>query len=202
MASPVHTTRSTALRLTVSTGKLAASSNPHATSAPHFRNVEPPFSPVFLSSSFVFSPRFNFWTPLASLEYQWFHVYFVACPNHCGRYSLPCDPVEANVLSSAYLSPIARMSTGVDSQQPSKLDLNLAARQRSIPRSLASASPRLVESGRLSQTQTEKMVSQSQKSRWLKTGAIIAFIFMVLLWLSPSQPSMSSFTQGMRRCMD
>jgi len=45
------------------------------------------------------------------------------------------------------------------------------------------------------------MVSQSQKSRWLKTGAIVGFIFMVLLWLSPSKPSVSSstFAKGMRR---
>ncbi|CAI7647780.1 unnamed protein product [Penicillium pancosmium] len=33
------------------------------------------------------------------------------------------------------------------------------------------------------------MVSQSQRSRWLKTGAIVGFIFMLLLWLSPSKSS-------------
>ncbi|KAJ6120604.1 guanosine-diphosphatase [Penicillium sp. IBT 18751x] len=86
------------------------------------------------------------------------------------------------------------MSTGVDNHQPSKLNLNVVARQRSVSRSVASASPNSVESGRIPDTQTEKMVSQSQRSRWLKTGAIVGFIFMVLLWLSPSKPAVTSST--------
>lgn len=87
------------------------------------------------------------------------------------------------------------MSTGVDNQQPSKLDLNTVARQRSVSHSFVSASPNSVESGRVPGKQFDKMVSQSQRSRWLKTGAIVGFIFMVLLWLSPSKPVVSSFTK-------
>ncbi|KAJ5204448.1 guanosine-diphosphatase [Penicillium cinerascens] len=84
------------------------------------------------------------------------------------------------------------MSTGVDNQQPSKIDLHTVARQRSVSHSFVSASPNSVESGRVPGKQFDKMVSQSQRSRWLKTGAIVGFIFMVLLWLSPSKPVVSS----------
>lgn len=93
------------------------------------------------------------------------------------------------------------MSTGVDSQQQPKkfIDLDSVARHRSVSRSNGSAAPPFVESGQVFDKQLDKMVSQSQKSRWLKTGAIVGFIFMVLLWLSPSKPAVSGFTQGMRR---
>lgn len=92
------------------------------------------------------------------------------------------------------------MSTGVDSQQQPKkfIDLDTVARHRSVSRSNGSAVPPPLESDRVFDKQPDKMVSQSQKSRWLKTGAIVGFIFMVLLWLSPSKPAVSGFTQGMR----
>lgn len=95
----------------------------------------------------------------------------------------------------------ARMSTGVDGQQqPQKfIDSDSGARHRSVSRSNGFVVQLPVESDRVFDKQPDKMVSQSQKSRWLKTGAIVGFIFLVLLWLSPSKPVVSSFTQGMRR---
>jgi guanosine-diphosphatase len=92
------------------------------------------------------------------------------------------------------------MSTGVDNQQqPQKfIDLDSVARHRSVSRSNGSAVPTPVHD-QVSDKQPDKMVSQSQKSRWLKTGAIVGLIFMVLLWLSPSKSAVSGFTQGTRR---
>lgn len=92
------------------------------------------------------------------------------------------------------------MSTGVDNkQQPQKfIDLDSVARHRSVSRNNGSAVPLPVH-GQVSDKQLDKMVSQSQKSRWLKTGAIVGLIFMVLLWLSPSNTAVSSFTKGMHR---
>lgn len=89
------------------------------------------------------------------------------------------------------------MSTGVDSQQPFNIPVqNLGARQRSISQSHGSLLPQSVE---LPDQKSANMVSQSQKSRWLKTGAIVGFIFMVLLWLSPSKPSSyTGYSGGMR----
>ncbi|OJJ35276.1 hypothetical protein ASPWEDRAFT_51392 [Aspergillus wentii DTO 134E9] len=39
-------------------------------------------------------------------------------------------------------------------------------------------------------------MAQTQKSRYLKTGAIIGFLLMLMFWLSPSKPSVSSFGNG------
>ncbi|KAJ5682341.1 guanosine-diphosphatase [Penicillium macrosclerotiorum] len=88
------------------------------------------------------------------------------------------------------------MSTGVDGQQPPpKLnDVNSVARHRSFSRSNDSTA-RQTEHNQVVDKQYPNMVSQSQKSRWLKTGAIVGFIFMVLLWLSPSKTTVSSFTK-------
>lgn len=89
------------------------------------------------------------------------------------------------------------MSTGVDNQQTTKqsLDQSAATRQRSFSRSNGSSFLPSVESSRVFDKQSSKM-GQSQRSRYLKTGAILAFVIMVLLWLSPSSSSVSSFTQG------
>lgn len=91
------------------------------------------------------------------------------------------------------------MSTGVDSHLPSNIPiLNSAARQRSVSHSHGSLLPQSVDSVPFPDKQSANMVSQSQRSRWLKTGAIIAFIFMVLLWLSPSQSATyTGYSQGM-----
>ncbi|PYH99309.1 nucleoside diphosphatase Gda1 [Aspergillus ellipticus CBS 707.79] len=37
------------------------------------------------------------------------------------------------------------------------------------------------------------MMSQNQRSRYLKTGAIVGCVLLMLLWLSPSKPSVSNF---------
>ncbi|KAJ5883653.1 guanosine-diphosphatase [Penicillium subrubescens] len=89
------------------------------------------------------------------------------------------------------------MSTGVDNQQqPQKfIDLDSVARHRSVSRSNGSTVPPSIHD-QVSDKQSDKMVSQSQKSRWLKTGAIVGLIFMVLLWLSPSKSAVSGFTQA------
>jgi guanosine-diphosphatase len=79
------------------------------------------------------------------------------------------------------------MSTGVDSQQPFNIPIeSLGARQRSVSQSHGSLLPHSIH---LPDQKSANMVSQSQRSRWLKTGAIVGFIFMVLLWLSPSKSS-------------
>lgn len=90
------------------------------------------------------------------------------------------------------------MSTGVDKQQPFNLPiLNSGTRQRSVSQSHGSLLSSAIVSAEIPDRQSAKMVSQSQRSRWLKTSAIIAFIFMVLLWLSPSKPSSyAGYSQG------
>ena len=92
------------------------------------------------------------------------------------------------------------MSTGVDNQQPSNFPiLNSGTRQRSVSQSHGSLLSSAIASTQTPDKQSTKMVSQSQRSRWLKTSAIIAFIFMVLLWLSPSKPSSyAGYSQGTR----
>ncbi|CAG8907489.1 unnamed protein product [Penicillium egyptiacum] len=87
------------------------------------------------------------------------------------------------------------MSTGVDNQNHnSKSDyIESATRHRSISRSDVSAIPHSIASSQSSDKRPVNM-AQTQRSRYLKTGAIIAFIFMVLVWLSPSQPSASHLT--------
>ncbi|KAJ5846046.1 hypothetical protein N7534_009715 [Penicillium rubens] len=87
------------------------------------------------------------------------------------------------------------MSTGVDNRNHnSKSDyIDSAARHRSISRSDGSAIPQSTTSSQSFDKETVNM-AQTQRSRYLKTGAIIAFIFMVLVWLSPSQPSASHLT--------
>ncbi|KAJ5633810.1 hypothetical protein N7528_001652 [Penicillium herquei] len=87
------------------------------------------------------------------------------------------------------------MSTGVDNQSHNPpLDQSTSARQRSISRSNGSAFAPLVESGRVFDKQTTNM-AQAQRTRYLKTGAIVAFVFLVVLWLSPSRSAVSSYTQ-------
>lgn len=89
------------------------------------------------------------------------------------------------------------MSTGVDNHNHnSKSDyIDSATRHRSISRSDGSAISQSIEFGQSPDKQLVNM-AQTQRSRYLKTGAIIAFIFMVLVWLSPSQPSASNLTNG------
>ncbi|KAJ5771204.1 uncharacterized protein N7511_003255 [Penicillium nucicola] len=80
------------------------------------------------------------------------------------------------------------MSTGVDNQD-NKLHLDSSARRRST---LSNRS--ISQSVKTILTDEQANMAQSQRSRYLKTGAIIAFIFMVLVWLSPSKPATSTFT--------
>lgn len=89
------------------------------------------------------------------------------------------------------------MSTGVDNQSQSNqhLDQSQAARQRSFSRSNASSFAPFIESGREFDKEPASM-AQAQRTRYLKTGAIIAFVFMVVLWLSPSRSAVASYTQG------
>jgi guanosine-diphosphatase len=98
---------------------------------------------------------------------------------------------------SLIASTIARMSTGVDDQPtPNQhLDQSTSVRQRSFSRSNDSLFAPTVESGRVFDKQAATM-AQTQRTRYVKTGAIIAFVFMVLLWLSPSRSTVPSYTQG------
>jgi hypothetical protein len=66
---------------------------------------------------------------------------------------------------------------------------------RSTSRSDGSAISQSIELHQPSDKEVVNM-AQTQRSRYLKTGAIIAFILMVLVWLSPSQPSASKITDG------
>ncbi|CAL5871125.1 uncharacterized protein PFLUO_LOCUS5371 [Penicillium psychrofluorescens] len=87
------------------------------------------------------------------------------------------------------------MSTSVDKQQPpsKQLDLNSVARQRSISHSNGSVSPNSVETGHglgtAPRSPKKSSMAQTQRSRYLKTAAIVGVVFMLLLWMSPSKPS-------------
>ncbi|KAJ5091651.1 Nucleoside phosphatase GDA1/CD39 [Penicillium alfredii] len=87
------------------------------------------------------------------------------------------------------------MSTGVDRQKnPAKLlDTKFAARQRSVSHSNGSVSPKIIESGRVPDKRSANM-TQNQRSRYIKTGAIVTFIFLIIFWLSPSKSSVSTLT--------
>ena len=89
------------------------------------------------------------------------------------------------------------MSTGVDNQPKQNKfdDLDSVARYRSFSRSNGSVPSQSIDPGRISDKQPANM-AQTQRTRYLKTGAIIAFVFMVLVWLSPSKSAVSSFTHG------
>lgn len=97
------------------------------------------------------------------------------------------------------------MSTSVDKQQPpsKQLDLNSVARQRSISHSNGSVSPNSVETGHglgtAPRSPKKSSMAQTQRSRYLKTAAIVGVVFMLLLWMSPSKPSYprTSFSSGM-----
>ncbi|KXG48629.1 Nucleoside phosphatase GDA1/CD39 [Penicillium griseofulvum] len=88
------------------------------------------------------------------------------------------------------------MSTGVDKEtHNSKSDnIHSSSRHRSISRGNIPAISQPIQSNQIPDKQQPVNMAQTQRSRYLKTGAIIAFIFMVLMWLSPSQPSASSLT--------
>ncbi|KAJ5902084.1 hypothetical protein N7495_002612 [Penicillium taxi] len=88
------------------------------------------------------------------------------------------------------------MSTGVDNKSyPTNLiDQDLLPRQRSASQSAGSILLPPVQSVREFEKRTVNM-AQSQKSRYLKTGAIIAFIFLVVIWLFPSNSAVSGFPQ-------
>ncbi|KAJ6160587.1 hypothetical protein N7470_003983 [Penicillium chermesinum] len=88
------------------------------------------------------------------------------------------------------------MSTGVDNQKTpnQSLDQSTAARHRSFSRSTGSSSLLSTKPSRIFDKQSSTM-GQNQRSRFIKTGAIIAFVIMALLWLSPSSSTVPSFTQ-------
>ncbi|CAG7926436.1 unnamed protein product [Penicillium olsonii] len=87
------------------------------------------------------------------------------------------------------------MSTGVDEQAHNpNVDSNSVARHRSFSRSNGSLPSQSIDPDRSSDKQPAKM-AQTQRTRYVKTGAIIVFVFMVLMWLSPSKPAVSSFSR-------
>jgi guanosine-diphosphatase len=90
------------------------------------------------------------------------------------------------------------MSTGVDNKNPKSKseDLDSIPRHRSLSRSNGTVSSQSIDAGRTPDKQPAKM-AQTQRTRYVKTGAIIAFVFMVLVWLSPSKPTASTFSHGM-----
>lgn len=114
-----------------------------------------------------------------------------------GRLTIIAPATNATCHCTLIIRQTARMSTGVDNHNHnSKSDyIDSATRHRSISRSDGSAISPSIEFGKSPDKQLVNM-AQTQRSRYLKTGAIIAFIFMVLVWLSPSQPSASNITNG------
>lgn len=46
--------------------------------------------------------------------------------------------------------------------------------------------------GKSRRSLSHMMMSQSQRSRYLKTGAIVSAVLLLLLWLSPSKPTVSN----------
>lgn len=163
--------------------------------APHLRH-NPATLNNLLSSCFSSST-----SPIRtrlSPEHQWFLVFYYNVFNTSGRYFLTPRRWQQPQLPLP-ISPIAHMSTGVDQPLPThSFDPNPGARQRSISKSNGSAFLGSVESGRAYDKQNVTM-AQNQKSRYLKTGAIIAFIFMLILWMSPSKSAASAVNQGMCR---
>ncbi|KAJ5551236.1 hypothetical protein N7535_000821 [Penicillium sp. DV-2018c] len=85
------------------------------------------------------------------------------------------------------------MSSGVDIQTRNSKSYP-TTRHRSVSGSDCSGFPRPIECNPATNKQIGNM-PQTQRSRYLKTGAIIAFIFFVILWLSPSKPSVSNYTK-------
>lgn len=90
------------------------------------------------------------------------------------------------------------MSTGVDGRVPqgfqSYLNPNPDTRRRSNSQAAHLAtSPN--ESSSFSGYSPSTM-AQTQRTRYVKTGAIVAFLLMMLLYLSPSRPSVSSLRTG------
>jgi guanosine-diphosphatase len=102
------------------------------------------------------------------------------------------------------------MSTGVDSEQKSGfwnyLGFSSKPRKRSISSISAkalgdpfekanrySAKPSL---NRFSPESQPTMMAQSQRSRFIKTGAIITLVLLVLFYLSPSAPSVGNVVNG------
>ncbi|OJJ49839.1 hypothetical protein ASPZODRAFT_139194 [Penicilliopsis zonata CBS 506.65] len=94
------------------------------------------------------------------------------------------------------------MSTGFDRQQrqgtQSNSNSDSSARKRPVPRvdtPVVETSDDFQPSDQNSTTTAPPNMMQSQRSRYFKTGAIIGLLFMFILWLNPSRPAASSFTQ-------
>ncbi|KAE8378868.1 nucleoside phosphatase family-domain-containing protein [Aspergillus bertholletiae] len=88
------------------------------------------------------------------------------------------------------------MSTGVDgrhinrtpsSQRPGSRFSKRSNSRASQPANTPSNSPDTCQS------QSTDIMAQSQRSRYLKTGAIVGALFLMILWLSPSKPAVTGF---------
>lgn len=95
------------------------------------------------------------------------------------------------------------MSTGVDDRisqgVPSVTSPNSNARIRSSSRAGQLATPPLYEYNKFPEykppSPSSTNMAQTQRSRYLKTGAIIGVLLMMLFYLSP-RPSVDGFRQG------
>lgn len=93
--------------------------------------------------------------------------------------------------------PFARMSTGVDGRfsqgLPSHLTPNSNTRIRSNSRTNYLATSYPDESDSSPGHLAPPTMAQTQKARYLKTGAILTVLLLMLFYLSPSRPSVGSF---------
>ncbi|GKZ86416.1 guanosine-diphosphatase [Aspergillus niger] len=92
------------------------------------------------------------------------------------------------------------MSTGVDSRHTRGTSSFSASGSRPSRRSVSHASEPAIplvaldkSFGRSRRSFSHMMMSQSQRSRYLKTGAIVSAVLLLLLWLSPSKPAVGNF---------
>ncbi|KAI9369271.1 nucleoside phosphatase family-domain-containing protein [Aspergillus egyptiacus] len=84
------------------------------------------------------------------------------------------------------------MSTGVDSRQPG----SRASTRRSVSRVTNSTDSFLVQGAAFADKPAMVTITPSQRSRYLKTGAIVGAIFLMLLWIAPSSRPVSNFGPG------
>ncbi|PYI08634.1 hypothetical protein BO78DRAFT_428001 [Aspergillus sclerotiicarbonarius CBS 121057] len=91
------------------------------------------------------------------------------------------------------------MSTGVDSRHSQGTSSFASSGSRPSRRSLSYSSEPAITSAGLDKSVDKSrrgfsniMMSQTQRSRYLKTGAIVGAVLLMLLWLSPSKPTVSN----------
>ena len=121
---------------------------------------------------------------------------------NCPSFASCCVPLG---LEPAFetLSVSLHMSTGVDSRHrqdtKSYFETDTSPRRRSTLRNGGPATSPPIESKKSSDNQSVDSpitMAQTQRSRFLKTGAIVGVLLLVLFWLSPSKPAVPSSISG------